>query len=158
MDASLFGRDVAVQSAAAALASLGFGLVFQTPRRHLLAGTLVGAAGWAVYLAFARGVGRPFWGTFAAALTVGLASECLARLHRESAIVFSVPGIIPLVPGTTVYWACLALLEGQAATAALLAGDALRFALGIAGGLACSTRLARTTRPLVPQQRQPGAS
>jgi uncharacterized membrane protein YjjB (DUF3815 family) len=81
-------------------------------------------------------------GSLAAALSVGIASEVLARLHHEGAVIFSVPGMIPLVPGTTVYWASLALLEGRIPDAVILTADMLRFALGIAGGLACATRLA----------------
>lgn len=130
--------EIISQCASAALAALGFGLIFQVPRRHISAGSAVGSAGWCVYLGFAWILGRPFWGTFAAALTVGVASQVLARVYREAALVFSVPAIIPLVPGTTAYWACLALLEGRLPDAVLLAADTLKYALGIAGGLSCA--------------------
>lgn len=127
-----------LQIAAALVSSLGFAVLFGRPRQQLLAGGLVGALGWAVYLSTLAVVG-PYGATLLSAMAVGWASQALGALYGGCADAFALPGIIPLVPGTNIYWAFLALVEGRLQAAAQLGGETFLYAAAISLGLALSS-------------------
>lgn len=118
-----------LQSLAAFLASLGFGILFQVPRQKLGAAGLTGAVGWIIYLLGLRAGVTPSLSTFGAALIIGLLCDGLDPM------VLSIPGIIPLVPGTTVYQAHLAAMSGRLTEAGSLAVETVLCGAAIAAGL-----------------------
>ena len=128
-------------------------VLFNVPRQALVWSALAGLVGWAVQTeAQALGLqGRAFGlrthqgaaGALAGALAVSLAAEALARTRRMPALVFVVPGILPLVPGTRAYRAMLALLGDNTSVAIQEGAHALLAAGGIAVGILMGTALSR---------------
>ena len=97
-----------IQIFCATLGTLGFALLFRVRREHLLFATLGGALSWTAYLA----VGFAGAGVFLSSLTGGVAvclwSEMMARWRKAPANVYLIPGIVPLLPGSALYYAhCL---------------------------------------------------
>ena len=81
-------------------ASLFFCVIFDAPRKLYLSCGFVGACGWMVYILFFQGLNvHTIYSSFFGSLALGLISHYMARTKREPAIIFMVPGIIPLVPG-----------------------------------------------------------
>ena len=81
-------------------ASLFFCVIFDAPRKLYLSCGFVGACGWMVYILFFQGLNvHTIYSSFFGSLALGLISNYMARTKREPAIIFMVPGIIPLVPG-----------------------------------------------------------
>ena len=81
-------------------ASLFFCVIFDAPRKLYLSCGFVGACGWMVYILFYQGLNtHTIYSSFFGSLALGLISHYMARTKREPAIIFMVPGIIPLVPG-----------------------------------------------------------
>ena len=81
-------------------ASLFFCVIFDAPRKLYLSCGFVGACGWMVYILFYQGLTtHTIYSSFFGSLALGLISHYMARTKREPAIIFMVPGIIPLVPG-----------------------------------------------------------
>lgn len=81
-------------------ASLFFCVIFDAPRKLYLSCGFVGACGWMVYILFYQGLNtHTIYSSFFGSLALGLISHYMARTNREPAIIFMVPGIIPLVPG-----------------------------------------------------------
>ena len=99
------------------LGSLGYGLLFNVKGRKLVFTGLSGAAGWLVYLLFYSISGSLIFSTFVGAMAVGFYSETAARLLKSPSTVFSIPGILPLVPGITAYEMIQAVTENDMANA-----------------------------------------
>jgi len=118
-------------------------VLFNVPRSALVWAALAGLMGWAVQIRVGLNGLPPAVGALLGALTVSLAGEALARARRMPALVFVVPGILPLVPGTRAFQAMLALLRQDHGLAALEGAQALIAAGGIAVGLLMGTALTR---------------
>lgn len=84
-------------------ATMGFALLYNIRRKKLIVASLCGAFSWMVYL-IADGVTDslviPY---FISGISIALYSELAAPLLRAPVTVFLIPGIIPLVPGLTIY-------------------------------------------------------
>lgn len=121
-----------IQTASAFLAILGFSLILDLPKNLLLAGGLTGALNWFVYC-LVTGAGR---GNVPAALLASLAaaftSHVLARRKKAPVTAFLLPGILPTVPGGSIYRTVYYLSRGEN----VLAGHYLAEALQIAGAMA----------------------
>ncbi len=123
-----------IQLLAAFIGTVGFAILFGTPRRYYLDCGLTGMAGWAVYLAALASfsvVGAAFLG----ALTVALLSHGLARWRRCPVTVFLICGIIPLVPGGGIFWTAYHLVNNHLPLAAATGFTALKVTIAIAGGI-----------------------
>lgn len=141
--------QAAWQFTIAFLASTAWGVIFRAPKQRIALGGLTGALGWMGWLlAEAAGleiVGRTALGAFA----VGISGEIIARRWHEPATIFLTPGIVPLVPGVTVYAAMQAFVVGDYSGGVSLATEALLAAGAIAGGLAVATSLVQAAfRPI----------
>ncbi len=84
----------------AGVAALGFAFVFNVPVRTLAACAIAGTLGYAlrtVLMSFGAGIEEA---TLAAAAAVGFLGWLFARIWKAPALVFSIPGVIPMVPGS----------------------------------------------------------
>ena len=125
-----------VQIAAATLSSTGFSLLFGVRHpRHLAVATVGGGITWAVYLLFDRAGLSPFLCMFFASLVGETYAQVMARLMRSPATVFIIPAIIPLVPGSTLFYTMSWLLRGNFEKFTASGIDTLIAALAIALGM-----------------------
>ena len=124
-----------VQLGTSFIASVAFGIIFHVPRRTLLQCGLVGMLGWAVYFNLVEMHYDTVVATLAASFVVALASQVCARMFKMPIIVFSVSGIIPLVPGALAYDAMRSLAEGDYSLTAQFAAKAFMLSGAIAIGL-----------------------
>lgn len=85
------------------LATASFGIIFNAPKKTLFHCGIVGAIGWVIYLALTnRGVDivpASFMGSF----VIAIVAHIYAKRFRMPMLIFSVAGIIPLVPGGMAY-------------------------------------------------------
>jgi len=126
------------QLAASFVASAAFGLIFNVPRRALLHCGLIGMLGWALYVALTEQGVNATLATLAAAGCVAILSQVMAKLKRMPIIVFSVSGIIPLVPGGLAYDAMRHAVENRFDVAMQLGTRAFMISGAIALGLVLS--------------------
>ena len=112
-----FSLTELLQLLMAFLGSLGFALLFHTPRKCLLTAALGGLVSWAVYLLTMHGG----YGYMIACLLAGIAaalwSEILARLQKKPVTVFLISAVIPLIPGQAMYRTMSSLVTGDLETA-----------------------------------------
>ncbi|MBO2537269.1 MULTISPECIES: threonine/serine exporter family protein [Rummeliibacillus] len=105
--------DWIVQGVLSFLATAAFGVIFNAPKRTLFHCGLVGMTGWMIYYAFIRqGVDEVF-ASFIGAFVISIVAHMLARQFKTPMIVFSVAGIIPLVPGGLAYNAMRTIVEND---------------------------------------------
>lgn len=92
-----------IQTMGAFFAVASFTRILELPRRFLMWYGTAGALCWLVYLNVRDGAGSKILAAFAAGLAVAVFSHLAARLLKAPVTVFLIPGILPLVPGASIY-------------------------------------------------------
>jgi uncharacterized membrane protein YjjP (DUF1212 family) len=138
--------DVPLQLGAAAVASAAFAVANHSPRRTLPPAALAGAAGWAVLIGVEQLELSATLGSAAGAVVIGMASYTLAVQQRVPALVYVAAGIIPLLPGLTIYRALRRLSEGDTLGGISLLGTAVTIGVALAAGALFGEYLARALR------------
>lgn len=136
-----------LHSLASFVAAAAFGILFNAPRRTLLQCGISGMLGWAAYYLLAVPFNAIF-ATVSATFIVGLVSLIFARVYKEPVILFSVSGIIPLVPGGLAYDAMRNFVENEYDIAVQLAAQALLISGSIAIGLILSEVMNQVVRSI----------
>jgi len=127
-----------VQLITSFVASAAFALLFNAPKKSLLKCGFVGMAGWFVYVWL---VGKHYdsvVASFIAAIIIAIISQIFAKVYKTPVIIFSISGIIPLVPGGTAYDAMRKFVENDYNMAIQLAAKAFMISGAIAVGLVIS--------------------
>ncbi len=127
-------KDSIIQLFAALGGSVGYSLLFGLNRRYIAAASLGGMAGWGIYLLAEAGIGGVFFPCLLASAFAALYSEMLARLYKAPSTLFFIPSVVPLVPGSALYYTISYAVRGSAAEAWQSAFTTLKFALAIASG------------------------
>lgn len=117
-------------------------ILFNVPRRVLWLTPLAGLAGYLALDAVDDHLSGP-GALFVAAFAVAMAAEMLARMTAVPALVFSVNGILPLVPGAVAYRGMSANVRGDYAASAELLSQAVFSAGAISTGLLLATAIWR---------------
>ena len=147
---------LAVQVLAAAAVAGAWALAsYARPRAALLAAA-VGGSSWLLFNALGSlGVG-PAVASAGAALAIGFVGEALSSRLRVPAIVTSVCGIVPLLPGLAIYRGLFNLVDdGGIGRGSEILLQAAMVGLGLAAGVTLGELLARRLgagpgRPLLP--------
>ncbi|MGE4274323.1 MAG: threonine/serine exporter family protein [Desulfitobacterium sp.] len=127
------------------LATMAFGVLFNVPKKTLLGGGLVGMLGWMIYVTLTKELNvNLVTATLAASFGVATLSQGLARKLKLPVTVFSVSGIIPLVPGGMAYDTMRQLIENNYLEGLRLGSITLLIAGAIAFGLIFSGVLTET--------------
>jgi uncharacterized membrane protein YjjB (DUF3815 family) len=128
-------RQAWIQLFTGALGSVGFAILFHLRASFLYLAAIGGFCSWGIYLLGIHYGAGVFLSCFLAAAFAALYSEGLARYQKAPAILFFIPTIIPLVPGSNLYYALDGLARFDQATAQenlILLGE---YAMGIALGI-----------------------
>ena len=96
-----------IQLITGAIGSVGFGILFHIKKKYLPLAAVGGFLSWLVFL-----LGKEFWGN-----------------------VFLVTSVIPLIPGSTLYYCMSSIVEGNTVQALEYGRDTFLFAFGIAAGM-----------------------
>lgn len=126
-------------------AASSFVILFNAPKKSLLQCGLVGMLGWVLYVTVRGEIGEAP-ATLAASLLVGILCQLFAKIYRTPVIIFSVAGIIPLVPGGMAYNAMRRFVENQYDQALQIGAQTLMIAGAIAAGLVLSEVLNQMMR------------
>ncbi|MDM8102528.1 threonine/serine exporter family protein [Oceanobacillus oncorhynchi] len=127
--------DIIVQLAASFIASAGFGVLFNAPKKSLIPCGLVGMLGWILFYTLREFHVDIVAATAFAAILVSILSQVCSRILKRPIIIFAVSGIIPLVPGGVAYNAMRNFVENDYNTAIQLSAQVMLLAGGIAIGL-----------------------
>ncbi len=131
----------ALQVLTGAVGACGFALCSHVSCRHLLPASLGGVLSWAIYL-WVYGYGESlFLASFVAAAAVYVWSEVMAHGLKAPVTIFLAPGIIPLLPGSFLYYTMLALLNQQSDEFQLQGVKTILATMGIACGVVIASIL-----------------
>ena len=141
-------------------ATVAFGQLFKCPKNCLYKAGFVGMVGFGVYIVLLSGFGlSSMLSNFAGTVALSICSEICARWYRQPVPIFSIPGIIPLVPGLPLYRAMnYTMLNAYSLgmhTFVSAALDATAIAMGIllVSGLA---KVYKTSKKMVRDKRRSG--
>lgn len=137
------------QLVASFIATAAFGLIFNVPKKLLAHCGLVGMIGWLIYLLLVNYELDSVFATFFAAFVVAVFSQLLARAYKTPVTIFSVSGIIPLVPGGLAYEAMRHVVVNDYNMAIQLAAKAFMLSGAIAMGLVFSEVINQLTKKKV---------
>lgn len=125
------------------LSTVGFAVLFNIPRRELVPAGITGAMGWLVYLLLKSPDSSNIAASFFGGLVASLVGEIFARVKKQPATLFVVPGIIPLVPGYGLYYTMLKIIEKDYTQAVSVGFETLLVAIAIASAIIISSTFGR---------------
>ena len=114
------------------IATVGFAVFFNVPKKALIPSGIVGAIGWSLFYYIIQISGNDILANFIAALLVSYMSEII------------IPGIIPLVPGLGMYNTMLYLIQNDYLNAISKGSDVLFVGGAISLGILVVTSLIKT--------------
>lgn len=123
----------------AVITSCSYALMFNTNKRHIFYIALCGLGTYALYYATENLLSSIFWAAFISTAFTALFAELTARKQKAPAIIFLLPGIIPTVPGGSLYYTMRYIVLGNAGGALSKLTETLEIGLGIAGGIVCTS-------------------
>ncbi|WP_422661573.1 threonine/serine exporter family protein [Paenibacillus sp. EC2-1] len=127
------------------IASAAFGMIFNVPRKALMQCGFAGMIGWILYIWLQNMEVNPITATVVAAFLVTMISYYFAKKYKTPIIVFSVSGIIPLVPGGLAYDALRHVAMNEYDLAVQLGARAFM----ISGAIALGLILAEVTNQVI---------
>ncbi|WP_193708328.1 threonine/serine exporter family protein [Alkalibaculum sporogenes] len=88
-------------------------ILFRAPMRGILLSSLLGGVGYILFKILSSDSKSPIIAYFTATFFITVFSEIFARLLKMPATIFTVPAIIPLVPGIGLYRTMLNLVQNN---------------------------------------------
>lgn len=117
------------------LGSLGFALIFRVGKKYLPESALGGVLCWGTYLlGEALGLGS-FFACIAAAAVSTLYSELLARILKAPTTIFLIPSVVPLIPGSSLYYTMYSVVSGDLEQFRSYGIETAVIAFGMAAGI-----------------------
>lgn len=140
------------------IGSFATSLTFNIKGHKLVFAGFSGLIGYFVYSVVFHITGHSNFAILIGATAVGLYSETAARVLKSPATVFSIPGILPLVPGIAAYEMIRFLVGSEPVSAVGKLTETLGGAGAIAFGIMLVTAVFRSvtgTRSKKPEREQP---
>ena len=122
--------------------ALGFGLLFNAPKKLLVAVSVIGAVGMFILVFMVNDYGL-ISACFFGACAIATLAEFSSRAGKDATTLFIIPGIIPFVPGAPLYETMSSMLMGAYTDAVETGTQALIIAGSIAAALALIATFAR---------------
>lgn len=147
--------DYTMQLITAFAGSLGFALLFHMRIERLIPASLGGLLAWAVYLLAGTMTSQDVPRYFAASVAVTIYAEILARVVKCPATLFLVSGVVPLIPGGSLYATMHYFMEGEMEAFSAQGLNTVLLAVAIAVGMLFPMsifQLIRRTRELMAKQ------
>jgi uncharacterized membrane protein YjjB (DUF3815 family) len=141
--------DILAQLFTSFIATGAFGILFNAPKQTLIKCGFIGMGGWIIYYLLENNNHNAVMATVTAAFFVGVISHVLAKVYKTPVIIYSVAGIIPLVPGGLAYDAMRNFVENNYNEALNLAAQAFMLSGAIAFGLVLSEVMNQVIRKLL---------
>ena len=123
-----------IQTAAAFLGSIGFAVFLKMKGKQIVLAGIGGGVTWLVYLLmrnYIDGYSVPY---LIASIFVGIYAEIMARVNKAPATIFLTAAAVPLIPGGSLYYTMLGIVEKDSAAFSENGIAALTIALAISLG------------------------
>ena len=126
---------------------VGFSVMFNLPKKLILAASLNGMVGWMLYIFIEQRGTHFIVPSLIGAICVGLLGELLAVLSKHPSTIFTIPGIIPFVPGYGIYSTMYYVVNQDYNQAVHVGAESFFIAIAIACDMVIATSFVRIVRP-----------
>ena len=109
----MMGIDALIQILSAAIGTLGFAFVFNIRGKKVFFAAFGGCLGWVLFLLFGLFLESEVIRYLIVSILVSLYGEWMARLLKTPTTLFSVVCLVPLVPGSGLYYTMTHALSGN---------------------------------------------
>ncbi|MGP1411650.1 threonine/serine exporter family protein [Peptoanaerobacter stomatis] len=117
------------------LATVGFSMLLNVPKKSIHLCSLSGAVGWTLYIILRKyGIDNVNSNLYSS-IIIALMGEIFARLDKEPVTIFVIPGIFCIVPGYGIYNAMKNLMEKNYEQASRIGFETVFVAGAIATGI-----------------------
>ena len=119
----------------ACISAGAFAALFHISPRHLPLAALGGLLSWAAYLLLGNLVPDLFYRILLVSILTAAYAEIVAHVRKAPATLFLLPALIPLVPGSYVYYMMLSLVMSHPQDAREYLLLTTKWAIGLAAGI-----------------------
>ena len=137
---------IIIESIVSSLATLGFSLFYDSPKKSYKIVLLSGFVSWFIYKNFTEILNNKFISALFASVAVGIIGEISSRKIQMPVTVFVIPGIISLVPGADMYYTMYYTIQQNSTLAFTHAKNAMLFAASIALGILVASLSSRSIK------------
>lgn len=123
--------------------SLFFAMLFNMRGKRLAVGTLGGFLSWTAYIFFEELTNSEVMSYFLVALFVTVYSEVMARVVKSPTTAFIIASLIPLIPGSSLYYTMRYALSNNSELFSARALYTLELAAALALGVIVATAAAK---------------
>ncbi len=109
----MFTTDDYLQIAVSLFGTLGFGVLFNIRGKKLAIAGVGGMVAWLLYLLLFKLLENEVLCYLIVSLSMAIYSEIAARRLKTPAITFEILSLIPLIPGSALYYSIAYALEGD---------------------------------------------
>ena len=138
-----------IQFIYAFIATIGYAIFYQLPKKLLMYAGFTGAVGWLVYLALTKIGSSLAFANLAAAIIIAILSEIFARLSKNPVTMFVIPGILPITPGYSLYMTMYYFTQNNIEKAVAKGLSTLTVAGSIAVGVMLVSSFGKISRNLI---------
>ncbi len=128
---------------AALVSTLGFGILFRIKGRKLLFVSVGGMFAWALYLLLFKGLQNDVLCYFIVSMVMSLYAEVMARILKTPSTAFVITTLIPLVPGSSLYYTIEMAVAGDWGSSVSRAGHTVALATALSVGIILVHALSR---------------
>ena len=144
----MFDINTLIQILAAFAGTIGYGALFNVRGKKLLLAALGGMGGWILFLALNTFVSNEIICCFIVALVTSTYSEILARALKTPASTFYIATLIPLIPGSALYYSIDAAVNKNMAEFIFHITRTVGIAAALSAGIVVVNTIARHLKPL----------
>lgn len=127
--------QVLIQTLMGTMGAVGFSVLFNVHGKKIVPSALGAAISWLVYMAVFYVYEDKVISLLGATITAAILSEMLARIIKAPVIILLVPMLIPMFPGSDLYYTTTNLVQGNTAEFAEYLSLVMREAGAIAFGI-----------------------
>ena len=130
------------------IVSLGFGVLFNVRDRNLFFAALGGAVGWFFYSLTLNLSGSNVLAMLIASISISVYAEIFSRILKNPVTLFLVCSLIPLVPGSGMYYTVFEAVKGNVVESLNYGIETISLAGVIAVGIILVSTLSRLMQKL----------
>ena len=132
---SVFFEQAMIPVLTASIGTLGFSMLFSVPWRHLIYSVLGGTVAIVMYLIAGLFTDDVFLMNLIAMMFATAYVEIMARVRKCPVTLYLIPSVVPLVPGSGLYYTMYHMVDGDWNEVIARGKDTLLAALGISMGI-----------------------
>lgn len=125
------------------IATSGFSILFNVPKKSIIYAGLTGAFGWILYFFLNKITSSMTFSVFLASAFIAILGEVFARIDKRPVTTFVIPGIVLLVPGYTIYLSMVNLMNQDFHSTIKLGTEAIFVSGAISVGIILVTSVAK---------------